>query len=135
MRGWLQRGRLSGRGRHEWRGWRWMDGGGTRRDRVVGKRGEEVIPVASFEHWLEALQPVYDLPPKRAAELRCPNCGARALQLRFVTYLPKGRAFIAFWCDDCLEGLTPGPGVVPAAYHPVRQEDAHIPNYRVVFPG
>jgi hypothetical protein len=91
--------------------------------------------MATFEQWLEALQPVYDLSPKRASELTCPNCGAKALQLRFVTYVPEGRAFIAFWCDKCLEGLAPGPCTVPAAYHPVRPEDANIPNYRCPPPS
>lgn len=91
--------------------------------------------MASFEQWLEALQPVYDLSLKRASELTCPNCGARALYLRFVAHRPLGRAFIAFWCGNCLQGIAPGPGEVPAAYYRVRDVDANIPNYRVVLPS
>jgi hypothetical protein len=90
--------------------------------------------MASFEQWLEALQPIYDLPPSRVSELMCPNCGAMTLQLRFVTFLPEGRPFIAFWCGNCLEGIAPGPGTIPIAYNPIRPEDANIPNYRVVPP-
>lgn len=91
--------------------------------------------MASFEQWLEALQPVYDMSPKRASELLCPNCGAGELQLRFVMYHPEWRAFIAFWCDNCLEGLAPRPCKVPVGYHPVRDVDANIPNYRCVPPN
>ncbi len=110
-----------------------LDGGGGRlRDRVVGKRGEEVTSVASFEQWLEALQPVYDLSPGRAAELMCPNCGVRALQLRFVTHREGGWAYLRFWCDNCLEGRAPGPGDVAGAFPRVQDVDANIPNERVV---
>ncbi len=91
--------------------------------------------MATFEQWLEAFQPVYYLPPERVAEVMCPNCGARALQVRFVTHLPDGEAHLAFWCDNCLEGIAPGPSGVPAAYHRVRDADANIPNYRVVPPS
>lgn len=97
------------------------------------ERSTEVTYMASFEQWLEALQPVY-LSAKRASELICPNCGARALQLRFVTYLPDGEAHAVFWCGNCLEGIAPGPSKVPAAYQRVRRDDANIPNYRVVPP-
>jgi len=89
--------------------------------------------VASFEQWLEAFQQAC-VSPQRASELRCPNCGVRALQLRFVTYRPNGEAHMAFWCDHCLEGIALGPSKVPAAYTRVRHEDAHIPNYRLVPP-
>lgn len=87
-----------------------------------------------FEQWLEAFQQAYHLPPERVSEVVCPNCGARALQLRFVTYLPDGEAHGVFWCGSCLQGIAPGPSMVPAAYHRVRREDANIPNYRVVSP-
>src|SRR5262249_25138707 len=95
----------------------------------------EVTSMASFEQWLEAVQPVYAPHPKRVSELLCPNCGARALQLRFVRHHPTWRAFMAFWCDHCLEGIYPGPSTVPAGYTPVGPEDANIPKYRAVFPS
>jgi hypothetical protein len=91
--------------------------------------------MASFEQWLEAFQPIYDQTPKKASELPCPNCGAKALQLRFVTHRPEWRAFMAFWCGNYLEGIAPGPCAVPAGYNTVRDNVANIPNYRVVFPS
>jgi hypothetical protein len=89
--------------------------------------------MASFEQWLGAFQRACRS-PKRASELSCPNCGVRALQLRFVTHRPDGWAYIAFWCDQCLEGIAPGRGTVPAAYSPVRDVDANIPNFCLVPP-
>ena len=89
--------------------------------------------MASFEQWEEAFQQAY-LSPERAAELRCPNCGVRALQLRFVTHREGGWAYIAFWCDHCLEGIAPGPGDAAGKFPRVRDVDAHIPNYRLVPP-
>ncbi len=89
--------------------------------------------MASFGQWLEAFQQAY-LSPKRASELRCPNCGVRALQLCFVTHREGGWAHVAFWCSNCLEGVALGPSEVPAAYNPVRDVDARIPNYRIVSP-
>ena len=90
--------------------------------------------MASFEQWLGAFQQAY-LSPERASGLMCPNCGARELQLRFVTYGHReGEANVAFWCGNCLQGIAPGPSEVPAAYNRVRHEDADIPNYRIVPP-
>jgi hypothetical protein len=45
------------------------------------------------------------------------------------------RAPRRFWCGSCLEGMAPGPCEVPAACTPVRQEDAGVPNYRIVQPA
>ena len=89
--------------------------------------------MASFEQWPEAFQQAYPS-PERASELQCPNCGVRTLQLRFVTHCHGGEAYVAFWCDNCLEGIAPGPSEVPAAYDRVRDVDANIPNYRLVPP-
>lgn len=87
-----------------------------------------------FEQWLEAFQQAYHLSPERVAEVMCPNCGDRELQLRFVTYLPHGEAHAVFWCGNCLEGIALGPSKVPGAYQQIRSEDANIPNYRIVPP-
>lgn len=67
-------------------------------------REGKVTSMASFEQWGKAWNQAYHLSPERAAELRCPNCGVRALQLRFVTYRPGDAASMVFWCDKCLEG-------------------------------
>jgi len=91
--------------------------------------------MASFKQWLEAFQQIYHLSPERASEVECPNCGARELQLRFVTYRPDGEAHMAFWCGNCLEGISLGPSEVPEAYHRVRREEANIPDYRIVPPS
>jgi hypothetical protein len=89
--------------------------------------------VASFKQWGKAWNQAC-VSPERAAALRCPNCGVRALQLRFVTHREGGWAYGAFWCDSCLEGMAPGRSEVPATYKPVRDVEAHIPNYRLVPP-
>ena len=90
--------------------------------------------MASYEQWLDVFQQAY-CAPDRVSELACPNCGARELRLRFVLYGNQGHeASAVFWCDSCLEGMPPGPSEVPAACTPVRREDAHVPNYRIVPP-
>lgn len=90
--------------------------------------------MASYERWLEAFQGAYRA-PGRVVELTCPNCGARELRLRFVTYGDREeRANAVFWCESCLEGMPPGPSEVPVGCATVRHADADIPNYRVVPP-
>ena len=90
--------------------------------------------MASYEQWLEAFNQAYSA-PDRIGGLACPNCGARELQLRFVTYGNReDRANAVFWCGSCLEGMPPSPSQVPVGCATVRHEDAGVPNYRVVPP-
>jgi hypothetical protein len=93
-----------------------------------------LVPLPLFEQWLEAFHQACDRPPERIAEVVCPNCGARGLQLRFVEYNPEWRAFGAFWCSSCLKGISLGPCGVPVTYERIRPEDAHIPNFQIVPP-
>lgn len=93
------------------------------------------VLMATYQEWLDAFQRAYRA-PDRVSELACPNCGARELRLRFVLYGRQEReANAAFWCDSCLQGMPPGPSEVPATCTPVRSEDAHVPNYRIVAPS
>jgi hypothetical protein len=90
--------------------------------------------VASPERWLDVFDRAYREPGQISA-LACPNCGARELRLRFVLYGSRGiGAYAVFWCGSCLQGLPPGPSKVPAAWTPVRREDAGVPDYQVVPP-
>src|SRR5215469_18125822 len=90
--------------------------------------------MTSYEEWLEAFQRAYSA-PDRVPELACPNCWAKELHLRFVTYdNQESGANVAFWCGNCLRGIAPGPSDVPTACPRVRHEDANIPNCRIVPP-
>jgi uncharacterized Zn finger protein (UPF0148 family) len=91
-----------------------------------------LAPLTLFEQWRVAWQQACDLPPERIAEVACPSCGARDLQVRFVQHHPEWRAFGVFWCANCLKGISLGPCSVPAAHERVRPEDAHIPNFDLV---
>jgi hypothetical protein len=109
--------------------------GGTATRSTTRENDASVGPsnVASYEQWVEAFQRACKA-PDRLEELRCPNCGARALRLLFVVAEEDdgdGRA--VFWCDDCRYGLMPNRSVVPPGGRRVT-DDPEVPDYKIVPP-
>ncbi|WP_328468212.1 hypothetical protein [Streptomyces sp. NBC_00448] len=95
---------------------------------------------ASWGDWMAAFQQRYDRLPRTAPDARCPNCGARELNLTFCG-LPADRVgYASFWCDGCLTGIHLSRCAVPddvpmdSVHTPVEQRTAHTPNYVLVWP-
>jgi len=89
---------------------------------------------ATHANWLDSFQAAYASPGNVKA-LKCPNCGRRALQLRFVTYSAgaiEGHGVV--WCDACLTGLAGGPCTIPAGGVAVDHDEADIPRFHIVPP-
>lgn len=89
---------------------------------------------ATHADWLDRFQAAF-ASPGHVGSLECPNCGRRALQMRFVTYsagTSDGHA--VFWCNACLTGLAAGPCTIPTGGVGVDHNEADIPRFQIVPP-
>ena len=75
------------------------------------------------------------------AECRCPECGARTVDLQYVGDLNSRIGFLSMWCNTCLHGIHGSRVRVPENETMLSFEDpdetitSRIPNFKQVHPG
>lgn len=92
-----------------------------------GAQGEHSLWMAAFDiAWRE---------PGKIAELSCPRCTTKALQLVYGTPTRGAtQGLFAFWCGACMHGIPPGFGPVPPGAAAAPIESMGVPDYRAVVP-
>ncbi|MGI5212379.1 hypothetical protein [Plantactinospora sp. CA-290183] len=107
-------------------------------DRVSGP-GQWPEQRASSEAWYDAYGEAYSALPGRS-DLRCPNCGHRALRIVFTGHVEDRVGYASFWCDNCRYGIhisrvsvPDGVEILPLGESAERRRRV-VPDYRIVPP-
>jgi hypothetical protein len=93
--------------------------------------------VASWEQWLAKYEAAYEAIPEDLPAA-CPNCGHDALRLVFTGNTARLVGWAAFWCDNCLQGITISRVQIPegAVIRDIDQAPEHrrpeLPDFEVV---
>jgi hypothetical protein len=93
--------------------------------------------VASWEQWLAKYEAAYEAIPEDLPAA-CPNCGHDALRLVFTGNTTRLVGWAAFWCDNCLQGITISRVQIPegAVIRDIDQAPEHrrpeLPDFEVV---
>ena len=93
--------------------------------------------MATFEEWLARYEAAYAAIPQ-AADAACPNCGYEGLRLAFTGDIATAIGWAAFWCDNCLQGITlsrvpiPDGAVVRDISQPPERRRPLIPDFQIV---
>ena len=93
--------------------------------------------MATWDDWISAYGTAYEAVPDNP-HLPCPNCSHDALRLVFTGNIEQSVGWAAFWCDNCLQGITVSrtsipPGAVVRSITDAPEERLpRIPNYQIV---
>jgi hypothetical protein len=92
-----------------------------------------------FQDWLMLYAEICSGEQPKSA-CRCPECGARTVDLEYVGDLSSRIGFLSMWCNTCLHGIHGSRVRVPEKEAmlsfglPIETIAARIPKFKEIYP-